>query len=78
MSSRLSPFALSFGADQPRFDTGHPEWDERILLPLIEGYEADGAFDAEFAAAAKKRAQDHHDGKVLGRALLKVLGVGLE
>jgi len=52
--------------------------DDRILLPLIDGWEADGAFDAEFAAGARKRAQDHHDGNVLGRALLRVLGVGAE
>ena len=31
--------------------------------------------DAEFAAAARKRSVEAHDGKILGRALLRVLGI---
>lgn len=57
------------------FRTGHPEWGQDILLPLIDGYVASGELDEEFAKGARERARAHHDGESLGRALLKVLGV---
>lgn len=68
--------ALSVSSLTPSLSrTGHPEWGQDILLPLIDGYVASGELDEEFAKGARERARAHHDGESLGRALLKVLGV---
>jgi hypothetical protein len=46
-----------------------------ILLPLIDNYEKDGTYTKEFAEEARKNAKAHHDGKQVGKVLLRVLGV---
>ncbi|KAL7409180.1 class I glutamine amidotransferase-like protein [Mrakia frigida] len=54
---------------------GHPEWHEDIIVPLIDNYEKDGTFDAEFAEAARQRARSPHDGIRVGAIILRILGV---
>jgi hypothetical protein len=49
--------------------------DHDILVPLIDGYENDGTFTPEFADEARKRARAEHDGKRLGKIILRCLGV---
>jgi hypothetical protein len=61
--SFLTPFRLA----SPR--------DHDILVPLIDGYENDGTFTPEFADEARKRARAEHDGKRLGKIILRCLGV---
>lgn len=54
---------------------GHAEWGHDILVPFIGDYEADGTFTPAFAQAARERARRPHQGRELGRAMLKVLGI---
>ncbi|KAK4054968.1 hypothetical protein OIO90_003309 [Microbotryomycetes sp. JL221] len=54
---------------------GHPEWNSDIIVPFIDEYEQSGTITKEFAQESRQKAKEHHDGKILGRAILKVLGV---
>ncbi|KAM0791697.1 hypothetical protein ACM66B_003970 [Microbotryomycetes sp. NB124-2] len=54
---------------------GHPEWHEDIIIPFIDQYLESGAFDEQTAEEGRKRTREPHDGQILGRAILKVLGV---
>ncbi|KAJ9127016.1 hypothetical protein QFC24_001247 [Naganishia onofrii] len=49
-----------------------------ILIPLIDNYEKDGTYSKDFAEEARKNAKAHHDGKQVGKILLRVLGVATE
>ncbi|EPQ25925.1 uncharacterized protein PFL1_06599 [Pseudozyma flocculosa PF-1] len=53
---------------------GHPEWDESIILPIIDAYEEKGTLTSQQADEARKRTRLEHDGRNVGRALLAVLG----
>ncbi|KAK4050604.1 hypothetical protein OIV83_003330 [Microbotryomycetes sp. JL201] len=54
---------------------GHPEWHEDIIIPFIDQYLESGAIDEQTADEGRKRTKEPHDGDILGRAILKVLGV---
>jgi hypothetical protein len=51
---------------------------EDILIPLIDNYEKDGTYSKDFAEEARKNAKAHHDGKQVGKILLRVLGVATD
>ena len=55
--------------------TGHPEWHEDIIVPLVDNYERDGTFTSEFAEGARERARSPHDGIRVGSIILRILGV---
>jgi len=58
---------------------GHPEWDgKHVIIPLVEEFLKDGKIDKELAEEAKENAKRSDDSVILGRALLRVMGVAYQ
>ncbi|KAN0059868.1 hypothetical protein ACQY0O_008442 [Thecaphora frezii] len=53
---------------------GHPEWHEGVILPLVDAYEKEQTLTSQQAEEARRRTRLKHDGRVVGKALLAVLG----
>lgn len=62
--------------DRPWGRTAYVQIAPRIIEPFIDEYEAQGVLKPDFAEAARGRTREVHDGAVLGRSMLAVMGVG--
>ena len=55
---------------------GHPEFDERIVTELVRIRRANGIIDERTAAEAEMRKNEATHGRLLGKAIWRVLGAG--